>query len=202
MGEMVSIPEIAKRLKIDGSSVRRFIARVSDELKIELHRGKGDKLWLTRADAESLIAAYESRRGPIPAESENSEKYDRFGFFYLIQLVPEALPNRVKIGFADDVEKRLAEHRTAAPTAKLPKKWPCKRSWDYSAMDSITRRGCKLVLNEVYEGDINGFIARGDEFFAVLPSPDTERELSQYSPLYESSDPESEGPPEIKTEQL
>jgi len=39
-------------------------------------------------------------------------------------------PNRVKIGFADSVEKRLAEHRTAGPTAKLLKAWPCKRSWD------------------------------------------------------------------------
>ncbi len=191
MPEMVSIPEIAKRLKIDGSSVRRFIARVNDELSIELHRGKGEKLFVSREDADRLVAAYEARRGPIQAESETAEKYDRFGGFYLIQLVPEALPNRIKIGFADDVEKRLGEHRTAAPTAKLLKAWPCKRSWDYAAMDSITREGCKLVLNEVYEGDINEFIARGDAFFALMPSPDTERELSQYSPLYEPNEPEA-----------
>ena len=45
--------------------------------------------------------------------------YDRHGYFYLIQLIPEAMPNRVKIGFADNVERRLVEHQTAAPTAKL-----------------------------------------------------------------------------------
>ncbi len=99
----------------------------------------------------------------------------------LIQLVPEAAPNRVKIGFADNVEKRLSEHKTAAPTAKTLKAWPCKRSWDYAAMDSITREGCKLVLNEVIEGDIKGFIERGDRFFAVMPTPDSERTFKALS---------------------
>jgi hypothetical protein len=91
----------------------------------------------------------------------------------------------VKVGFADNVEKRLAEHRTAAPTAKLLKAWPCKRSWDYAVMDSITRTGCKLVLNEVYEGEISGFVERGDAYFALMPDPDSERELSEHSPLSE-----------------
>jgi hypothetical protein len=186
MAELVSIWEIGKRLNIDGGTVRRFAARVGDNLGVQLQRGKGDKLFMSREDADRLIAAYESRRGPVQCDVGNSEKYDRFGFFYLIQLVPEALPNRVKIGFADDAEKRLGEHRTAAPTAKLLRKWPCKRSWDYAAMDSITRDESKLVLNEVYEGEIKGFIDRGDAFFAQMPSPDTERELSPHSPLYEA----------------
>ena len=197
MAEMVGIPEIAKRLKMDSSNVRRLIARESDNLGLELHRGKGDKLLLSRDDADRLIASYESRRGTVERDGEDSSKYDRFGFFYLIQLVPEALPNRVKIGFADDVEKRLTEHRTAAPTARLLKAWPCKRSWDYAAMDSISREGCKLVLNEVYEGALDGFIARGDVFFAVMPNPDIERELSEHSPLYEAGEQEerkSDGP--------
>jgi hypothetical protein len=111
----------------------------------------------------------------------------------VIQLVPGALPNRVKIDFADNVEKRFAEHRTAAPTAKLVKSWACKRSWDYAAMDSITRTGCKLVLNEVYEGEVKDFVERGDVFFSVMPSPDSERELSEHSPLYDGG---SQGEPE------
>lgn len=188
MSEMVKIAEIARRLGVDLTPVRRLIARESDTLKLELHRGKGDILLLTKDDAERRVSSYEARRGPISLSADPSDiaKYDRYGFFYLIQLVPEALPNRVKIGFADNVDKRLAEHRTAAPTAKLLKAWPCKRSWDYAAMDSITRNGCKLVLNEVYEGDIKSFIERADTFFAVMPNPDSERELSQHSPLYDS----------------
>jgi hypothetical protein len=196
MAEMVKIAEIARRLGVDLTTVRRLIARESDALQIKLHRGKGDKFLLTKDDADRLVASYEARRGPISASADAADaaKYDRYGYFYLIQLVPEALPNRVKVGFADNVEKRLAEHRTAAPTAKLLKAWPCKRSWDYAVMDSITRTGCKLVLNEVYEGEISGFVERGDAYFALMPDPDSERELSEYSPLSDA-DPhdESEG---------
>ncbi|MDP1808214.1 MAG: GIY-YIG nuclease family protein [Actinomycetota bacterium] len=184
MTEKVGIAEIAKRLKVDGTTVRRLIARESEVLQLELHRGKGDKLLLSQEDADKLVASYEARRGPI-STAEDAIKFDRYGYFYIIQLVPEVLPNRIKIGFADNVEKRLNEHQTSAPTARLLKAWPCKRSWDYVAMDSVTRDGCKLVLNEVYEGDIEGFLSRGDEFFSLMPNPDSEKQLSEHSPLYE-----------------
>jgi hypothetical protein len=157
MAEMMTLAEIATRLNIDTSSVRRLIARESETLELKVHRGKYDKVLLPQDDADRLIASYQARRGQV-TQNDESAKFDRYGYFYIIQLIPEALPNRVKIGFADNVEKRVGEHRTAAPTAKLLKTWPCKRSWDYAAMDSITREGCKLVLNEVYEGDINGFL--------------------------------------------
>lgn len=190
MAEMVGIADIAKRLKVDSTTVRRLIARESEALQLELHRGKEDKLLLSRSDADRLVASYEARRGPVNAANEESAKFDRYGYFYIIRLIPEALPNRVKIGFADNVEKRLAEHRTAAPTAKLLKSWPCKRSWDYAAMDSITREGCKLVLSEVFEGDVEGFLERAEQFFAVMPSPDSEKELFEYSSLYEPDEEE------------
>lgn len=197
MPEMVTVAEIARRLSLDQRTVGRLIAREKEALKLTLHRGKADKRLLTRDDADKLIASYEARRGPTTesAEASDTPVYDRYGYFYLIQLVPEALPNRVKIGFADNVERRLTEHQTAAPTARLVKTWPCKRSWDFAAMDSVTRTGCKLVLNEVFEGEVQGFIERADAFFAVLPHPDSERELSEHSPLYEAEvqDPEAEG---------
>lgn len=187
MSDMVGLAEIAQRLRLDLRSVRRLLAKEGDALKIEIVRGKGDKLLLSRDDADKLIASYEARRGPVALSEEQSDTAtnDRHGHFYLIQLIPEALPNRVKIGFADNVQRRLVEHQTAAPTAKVLRSWPCKRSWDYAAMDSITRVDCKLVLNEVYEGNIDGFIARAEAFFAVMPSPESERELSEHSPLFE-----------------
>lgn len=194
--DLIGIADIAKRLGLEGTAVRRLIRREGDALGIELHRGKGLKLLLTREDADKLVASYEAGRSPLAVSGETSDeaRYDGFGFFYLIQLVPEALPDRVKIGFADNAEKRLAEHRSAAPTARLLKSWPCKRSWDYAAMDSITRTGCKLVLNEVYEGEVEGFIQRGDAFFAMMPVPETTKQLSEHSPLFdlENSDSQSD----------
>ena len=93
------------------------------------------------------------------------------------------LAKRVKIGFADDVGMRFKEHLTSSPTAKLLGSWLCKRAWDQAVMDSITRIDCKLVLNEVYEGDIQGFKERADEFFRIMPDPAAKIILSEHSPL-------------------
>jgi hypothetical protein len=114
MASMVRIAEIAKRLKVDSITISRLIARESEDLKLEHHCGKRDKLLLSQDDADKLVASYEDRRGPITNTDDQSPGFDRYGYFYIIQIVPEALPNRVKIGFADNVEKRLNEHRTAA----------------------------------------------------------------------------------------
>ncbi len=185
---LVGLAEIGDRLKIDNRTVRRLIARESENLDITIQRGKGDKVLLSKDDGERLIASYLARRGPQTGTPEEAAKFDRYGYFYLIQLVPEALPNRVKVGFADNVERRLDQHRTSAPTAKLLKAWPCKRSWDYAAMDSITREGCKLVLNEVFEGNVDEFLRRAESFFSVMPNPDSKCELSEFSPLFEPED--------------
>ena len=50
-------------------------------------------------------------------------------------------------------------------------------------MDSITRSNCKQVLNEVYEGEIEGFIERGDIFFGNMPKSTDEVLLSEHSPI-------------------
>jgi len=138
MPEMIGITDIAKRLRLDSGTVRRLIARESEALNLTISRGKGERLLLSEDDAERLISSYEARRGPLAtyeprrtpaAEADDIIASDRYGYFYIIQLIPEALPNRVKIGFSDNLEKRLSEHKTAAPTAKILKAWPCKRSW-------------------------------------------------------------------------
>ncbi|MBL7218478.1 MAG: GIY-YIG nuclease family protein [Phycisphaerae bacterium] len=190
MSERVTYKEMARRLDVAPSTVRRLIDRHGAELGISIQKGRANTSnakwthYITREDADHLAAFYETRHTQTDITSE-SEPYQRQGFFYVIQLVPEALPNRIKIGYTDNLEKRLTEHQTAAPTARVLASWPCKRSWDYAAMDSITREGCSLVLNEVFEGDPDGFVQRGNDFFSLMPSSDAERVLSEHSPLHQ-----------------
>jgi len=177
--------EIANKLGVSIDTVRRNVRSQKTDLKLEPKKlktptSKGALVeCLTSDDTEKLIRFYKTRGTP-KSELNNNRN---FGYFYLIQLIPEFQPNRVKIGFADDVDKRFKEHQTASPTAKLIGSWPCKRAWDQAAMDSVTRTECKLVLNEVYEGDIKGFIERSEQFFGIMPDPTTEIELSDHSPL-------------------
>ena len=79
---------------------------------------------LTSDDAEKFMSFYQIK-GTSKSDLNNNRNY---GYFYLTQLIPEFEPNRVKIGFADDVYKRFKEHQTASPAAKLLGYWPCKRA--------------------------------------------------------------------------
>ncbi len=186
--------EIANQLKVGVDTVRRHIEKMKKELGITPTKRKTKTSsgalvnCLNINDSNLFINYFETKDKPV----EESFQYSRFGFFYLIQLIPEFDPNRVKIGFADNVEKRLQEHKTSSPTAKLVKSWACKRSWDQAAMDSITRENCRLIMNEVYEGDIDAFIKRGEDFFSVMPHPKTKTELSKYSPLNPTEEKESD----------
>jgi hypothetical protein len=183
MSEKVTYNEMAKRLGVDPSTIRRLVKKHS----INVQQGRANTIngkwmhYLTSEDADRLAACYKASRTPVK-DSATEESYQRSGHFYVIQLVPEFLPNRIKIGYTDNLEKRLKEHQTAAPTAKVVSSWPCKRSWDPAVMDSITRDGCSWVDNEVFEGAPEGFVDRGNAFFAHMPNPDAERPLSTHSP--------------------
>ena len=189
----MTIKQLSKRLGIDPATVRRMIEKTKDSLGLAVTQIRTSTSNAKSAhglpidQAERLIAYYEGSRpgatSPVSVEAAPEDSLQRFGVFYLIQLIPEVLPNRVKVGYTDNLQKRLGEHQTAAPTAKVLASWPCKRSWDYAAMDSITRTDCEYVLNEVYEGDIDGFIHRGNDFFSRMPKPDQEKRLSRHSPL-------------------
>ena len=129
----------------------------------------------------TLVSYFENR--DKPKTNSDTAALDRLGYFYIIQLIPEAMPNRIKIGYTDNLDTRLREHQTAAPTAKYIGHWGCKRSWDQAAMDCITRIDCQLVMNEVYEGDIQSFLSRAEEFFNIMPKDSDKPELSEHSPL-------------------
>lgn len=92
------------------------------------------------------------------------------GYFYVIQLIPELDPHRIKVGFASDANARLDAHRTSAPTAELVLTWPCKRCWEKSAIDCATKEGCELIRGEVFTcKDIDALVARCDTFFQIMP---------------------------------
>jgi hypothetical protein len=52
MPDVMAIADIAKRLNLDATAIRRLIAKESDALGFELRRGKGDRLLLSKEDVE------------------------------------------------------------------------------------------------------------------------------------------------------
>lgn len=165
--EYMSLKQLAKKWGMDSSNARKYVlAQGFSFLKKRVEGSRGQLAnVLTKEDAETITAIREKQGFTGRVVADNGE-----GWFYIIQLIPEFNPLRVKLGFASNVQNRLQAHRTAAPTARLVKAWQCKRVWERAATDSITRKGCELIASEVFECDDLVMLAnRGDEFFALMP---------------------------------
>ena len=178
--DFVSLKQLAAELGLDRSNTRKYVLRSG----IQPHRRRtpdsGGQLTLALTVEEAK--AIRAKRAEEGFLGSHSPIVKEFGVFYLIQLVPELDPRRIKLGFADDIAMRMAQHKTAAPTASLVKTWSCKRSWELTVIDCLSV-DCKLILNEVYEcEDVPGLVAKADRLFDLLPGPDQKTELSNYSP--------------------
>ena len=169
--EEVSCEQIDTELGITRRHVLRQIQRRAEKLGIAVIRGKRNEVFLSRADADALISDYEPRRRQLPSASSEAGAKEGFGFVYVIQPLPEELPLRHKLGYTDNLEQRLRDHRTAAPTLKLVKAWPCKRTWEAAALASMTRSDCDQIGVEVYDGETRMFVSRAESFFDLLPKP-------------------------------
>ena len=170
---MVSIKVVASELGVNKDYALRLAKRRATELGLNLHYGKRNALSLSREDADRLINNYRPRVLAAAAANDVA-RFTGFGHFYIIQLHPEDLPTRLKIGYTDNLNVRQSDHRTNAPTLKLLKAWPCKRTWEEAAKASITREGCRRIGgdgSEVFDGDVQGFTARAEAFFSLMPHP-------------------------------
>jgi len=179
--EYFSIKELAAELGMDRSHARRYVLNLGIvPVKRRTPESGGQPTLTVSADEAGFIRRTRKEQGFLGSGRAVSTET---GFFYAIQLVPDLDPNRVKLGFADNVETRLAQHRTSAPTARLLKSWPCRRSWERMAMDALAAVGGRLILNEVFEfPDVDAVIKRADELFALLPDPASKVPVSEKSP--------------------
>ena len=186
MSNLLDFHEIAKECNVSYDTVRRTIRKIGRDLSLKIQRRRNEKgtlsYCLSIEDANKLMSYFEARNSSTQVDQDESA-LQRFGYFYVIQLVPEAIPNRVKLGYTDDLKQRLREHQTSAPTARILGHWRCKRYWEQAAIDSITRENCMLVLNEGYEGDVDQFLKRANDFFELLPENERHPELSEHSPM-------------------
>ena len=170
MNEYVTLAELAAELGLDRSNMRKYVLKCGlNPVRVRTPESRQQlTLALIQADAETVR---EMRQSQGFSESGRLIENNGLGYFYVVQLVPDLAPNRVKLGFASDVRARLDAHRTAAPTATLVKSWPCKNSWEQAAIASVTRTECSLIRNEVFEcEDLACLVERAVAFFALMPT--------------------------------
>ncbi len=179
--EFVSLKALATELGMDRSHARRYVLRLGVKPQKRRTPDSGGQLTLTVSSSEAEFI--KNRRNEQGFLDSAKPVQNEAGFFYIIQLVPELDPKRVKLGFADDVNVRLSQHRTSAPTAVVLKSWPCKRSWESTVIDALVSVDGKLILNEVYEfEDIQSLLESAEQLFSFLPDPGKKVLLADASP--------------------
>ena len=177
----ISIKHLAEEMGMDRAHARRYVLKLGVRPQKRRTSDSGGQLTLTvTAEEREAILKHRSDQG---FSAQGKAVQPEAGVFYVIQLVPELDPKRIKLGFAIDLKDRLLQHRTAAPTAKILQSWPCKRSWEVTVMDCLSSGASRHILNEVFEcGCLDELIMKGNELFRILPDPQRTAELSEHSP--------------------
>jgi hypothetical protein len=164
----VSLKQLGKDLKLDKSNLKRYLLK--EGIYTTFIRTADSKNQRTLAITEEDAEIYKERRQSQGFKYLNTPIISGKGFFYVVRIVPDLAPNRVKLGFATDVTSRMLSHRVAAPTAELIKKWACDRTWEQCAIASVSRIGCKHVGGEVFDCDsVEEIVKRANEFFNLMP---------------------------------
>lgn len=169
--EYVSLKEIAKVLRVDRSNARKIILNQGfAPIRIRTEESKNQlTLALTKEEAQELYSMRE-KAGFNPSKQIAVNTENGKGEFYIIQLIPELDPLRLKFGFASNSQSRLQAHRTTAPTCEILKTWPCKKIWEQPAIDSITRNNCKKIGGEVFQvSDLEKIVEKANQFFDIMP---------------------------------
>lgn len=176
MENHILLKDLADELGLDRSNARKYVLRLGISfLKVRTPDSKGQlTLALTPEDAET-VKKTRLNEGFAIGKRPGKVIADNRGWFYIFQVVPELEPGRVKLGFTDNMDSRLRAYGTIAPTSKVLKTWPCKRSWEPAALASLTREGCTSLSAEVFvTDDLEALVERGEAFFALMPNLVTE----------------------------
>lgn len=182
MVEYVSLKSLAAEIGLDRSNCRKYLHKLGVKpVKMRLpDSGNQPALALTQEQADAVRRHRQENGYVKQAPTVSSDT----GLFYVVQLVPDLDPRRIKLGFAADLTDLLAQHRTAAPTAMLLRSWRCRRSWESTVMDCLSLHHCRLISSEVFEcDDLPALLVRAERWFAVMLDPQRDKGLAECSPM-------------------
>lgn len=158
MSEFVLLPHLAAELGLDRAQTRERLRQCGVRAhKVRVGGPCGAVvLSLTIEEAERVRHA-----GPGGAAAD--------GWFYVIQLVPDLDPVRIRLGFTESLTDRLRYLRAGAPTATVRKSWPCRPAWVAVVQDCLLQ-DCRPFLNDSLQcDDLGRLVERGDQLFHLLP---------------------------------
>jgi hypothetical protein len=90
----------------------------------------------------------------------------RPGYFYVVQLLPDLAPNRLKFGFAQDLANRLWGYKTSSPHAEKLAAYPSLSSDEHTAIATVTGPADRRLTAEIFEvASVEATLKRVAQFF-------------------------------------
>ena len=165
----ISVADFAAMHGLHKQHVFKIINRLGiNQTKKRGNRGQSTS-YISNEDSQTILENV-SKKTKIQTQRDSVSEaslYD-IGIFYLIQLEPEYDPNRIKLGFANDLDERLRKHRCSAPYAKVLKFWQCRRLWEKTVIECVTS-DCERLHTEVFRAvSLEGVIAKCSQFFDLI----------------------------------
>jgi len=163
MEEMVFVSSLAGDLGMDKGNLFKLLKKLkiaTTPIRSPKH-GQQKIAALTKEDVSKVI----SYRTDFYREPER-----KIPVIYLVQLLPDLSPNRVKIGYTADILARIRDFKTTCPDLKLVKTWQCSRqTLEPGIVSMIITSDDKSISNEVYQlKNIEDTLRRAEEVFKLL----------------------------------
>jgi len=171
--EYVVLKEISRRIGLDRSNTRKWLLNQGFVfIQIRDRESRQAVNALTTEDAERAVDL-RAQQGFFARESSSDSSVinDGTGFFYVIRLMPDIAPNRIKVGYAASLQSRIESHRCTCPQLELLKSWPCRKVYEHTAIAIAINGSAFSYGGEVYDvASVDDMIARLDSFFGMLPN--------------------------------
>lgn len=164
MKDWNSLGDLANELKMHKANVHKLVKKLGIGTRLVRDpKKKNQKIAVIDADGVQKLRSYRSEFGEVITKPVS-------GVFYLIQLIPEVLPERIKMGYTTELTTRLRDFRTTCPGLSVTKTWPCPvPGIEVTAiLVAITKRD-KRLSSEVFDVEnLDKTTARLDRLFGSI----------------------------------
>ena len=95
--------------------------------------------------------------------------------FYVVQLIPDLAPQRVKFGITTNLATRVRHYQVACPTAQVLRSWPLPDAWEAPMIAHLTSLApCTSVSTETFDcQDLPKLIEEADRFVEAWAAAET-----------------------------
>ncbi len=167
--EIIRLNECAKEMGVDKSNLSKYLkAGKYGNIKIKFIRDKtkgNQKVSIiSKKDFEKIknIRIKDGFGVNKPIGKEN------VGFFYIVQINPDNIPNRYKCGFSNIPNQRISSYKTVCPNAKFVFKTKCDDFFEKPLLKMISKNS-KQIGVEIFEiKDINKIENKIEEVLKLL----------------------------------